>query len=730
MNYFAYRSTGFAIRALTGLSRANIRLHGQENIPPSTSIFVANHFTRLETVFLTEHIFHLTGKTAVWSLASAELFDSSLGNFLDAMGAISTKDPQRDDLIVRSLLTGEASWIIYPEGRMVKDKKIYDKGRFVVGFPGGGYSPHTGAASLALRTEFYRRRLLLLAQSVPEEAARLMELFQIEEIESVRDHPIHIVPVNITYFPIRAHENMIKTIADWIVDDMPDRLAEEIMTESTMLLTGVDIDIRFGVPVDVGEYTSAHEISRDIGCTDCYDFDDPIPSLPVLRSKALELMQRYMDAIYRMTTVNPEHVFASILRWMPSRHIDTSDFKRRAYLAVAGHLQDLKIHRHPLLDENPIHLLTDDRRDQFGEFVMLGQEQGVLKNVGDALEKDKTKLLPSQADDLGEWHRSRLDNTVAVIANEVEPLVDLQRRLKRLARLPEWYVKRKVNRFLIERGLAEYERDYARFYIESESRAKAVGRPFLLKGRSRAMGVVLLHGYMAAPYEVKELADYLNLLGHWVYVPRVKGHGTAPEDLAATTYEDWVNSVDEGYAIINSLCRTVVVGGFSNGAGLALDAAWRLPDIAAVFAICPPLKLQNYAARFVPALDMWNLVMSKFGRDQVKKEFVENHPEHPDINYVRNPIASVRQLELFMNRLEGKLGEISVPALVVQSIDDPVVDEKGSRRVFELLGSAEKRYILFNLDRHGILLGPGARWVHRTVGSFIDDLTKGLFITD
>ena len=65
-------------------------------------------------------------------------------------------------MIVKTLLTGEAAWVIYPEGRMVKNKKIMEKGRFMISYAGGKRPPHTGAATLALRTEFYRQRLLKL----------------------------------------------------------------------------------------------------------------------------------------------------------------------------------------------------------------------------------------------------------------------------------------------------------------------------------------------------------------------------------------------------------------------------------------------------------------------------------------------------------------------------------------------------------------------------------------
>jgi esterase/lipase len=72
-----------------------------------------------------------------------------------------------------------------------------------------------------------------------------------------------------------------------------------------------------------------------------------------------------------------------------------------------------------------------------------------------------------------------------------------------------------------------------------------------------------------------------------------------------------------------------------------------------------------------------------------------------------------------MDDLEPRLGQISVPTLVVQSSGDPVVEPKGSRKIFELIGASEKEYLLFSFDRHGILLGEGAQNVHQAIGQFI-----------
>jgi esterase/lipase len=173
---------------------------------------------------------------------------------------------------------------------------------------------------------------------------------------------------------------------------------------------------------------------------------------------------------------------------------------------------------------------------------------------------------------------------------------------------------------------------------------------------------------------------------------------------------------------MQSLCRHVVAGGFSTGAGLALDLAQRVEGLAAVFAISAPLRLQDFSSRFVPAVDAWNWFMEKVRLNDAKKEFVENHPENPHINYHRNPISGVRELERLMDHLEPRLKEIEIPVLLAQAKGDPVVNPKGAERIFEQLGSTDKQLLMFNFDRHGILLGAGARQVYEAVWQFISRL--------
>ncbi|MBF0225061.1 MAG: alpha/beta fold hydrolase [Desulfobacterales bacterium] len=719
MNRYAYLTTGLAIKAISELSKAKVIINGSEKIPKGSIVFVINHFTRIETIFLPYHINNITERP-IWSLADYSLFQGSLARFLDKVGAISTKNPDRDLLIVKSLLTGEANWIIFPEGRMVKNKKIYEKkykqGKFIISSEEGKHLPHTGAAALALRTEFYRERFKKMLEINPYEIARLMELYQIESIEPVFRRQTYIVPVNITYYPLRAKENLLSRLAGRFISTLSDRMKEEIMIESTMLLSGVDVDIRFGEAIEIKQYLNNPSIKKDISSKEKINFDDQISSLPIMKKSASDIMQRYMSAIYNMTTVNHDHIFASMLKLMPMDKIDQDDLKKRVYFFCSCALQKTAVFHHTSLDINQIHLLTDDRYKKFENFLALSAQTNIVKKKKNILIKDNSKFS------FEDFHKVRIDNPIAVMANEVEPLSEFQDNIRRIALQPTLRIKNWITECLIDKALTEYEKDYGDFYRAGESKDKDVGKPILLKGESKEMGILLIHGYMAAPLELKELALYLNQKGLWVYVPRLKGHGTSPDDLAIRNHLEWIESVEEGYGIISNICKNVVVGGFSTGAGLALDLAARVKEISGVISVSPPFKLIDLSAMFVPVINVWNKFAGMFNLKKAKKEFVKNNPENPHINYHRNPLKGMGELEKLMDMVSSKLHKIEIPTLLIQSHKDPVVDPASSRKVFEKIKSPDKEFILINYDRHGILIGQGAERIYRAIFNFINKL--------
>jgi esterase/lipase/1-acyl-sn-glycerol-3-phosphate acyltransferase len=719
MNLFAYLATGQAIRLLAKLSAAKVILHDTGNIPTGSIIFVVNHFTRIETVLVPYHVYQLT-RVPVWSLADFTLFEGPMASYFDKIGVVSTKDPDRDLLIVKSLLTGEANWIIYPEGHMVKDKKIVEKTLSLISRAGGRHPPHTGAAVLALRTEFYRQRLARMAETNPGEARRLMDLFRIDALEPVLARQTWIVPVNITYYPLRAHDNALSKLAARLVKDISESAREELITEGAMLLSGVDIDIRFGAPLAVREYLASAPIERDIAARKKIDFDDPISSRLLMRRLAVQIMWRYMTAIYGMTTVNHDHLFASMLKALPFSRVDEGNLKKRVFLVAAENLEYKGVHLHRSLLTSQVSLLTDDRFNKYRDFITLAIAKGIVQRKGERLYKDRAQFASPF-----DFTHARTDHPVAVIANEVTPLVQLQRKIRTVAWLPPFQLRRRIADYLTNKGVTDFSADYAAFSRAGESKPPEVGAPRLIRGKTADIGILLIHGFLAAPAEMQELAEYLGRTGVWVYVPRLKGHGTSPADLVTRTARDWQDSVDEGYALLSNCCRRVVVGGFSLGGGLALDLAARLPEVAGVFAVCPPMRLQDFTSRFAPAVDAWNRMLELAHYDAGKKEFVEIVPEHPLINYARVPVAGVHELERFMAALEPELAAVTAPALVLQAERDPVVDPAGTRHLFELLGSSAKEYLTFDLDRHGILLGAGAEPVHAAIGTFCNRIRRG-----
>jgi esterase/lipase len=203
----------------------------------------------------------------------------------------------------------------------------------------------------------------------------------------------------------------------------------------------------------------------------------------------------------------------------------------------------------------------------------------------------------------------------------------------------------------------------------------------------------------------------------------LRGHGTAPEDLAIRNWEEWYDSAGRAYIIMKNSVKKFSIAGFSMGGGIALlQAASKSGRFAGVISINAPVKLMSIASKFSPFIVAWNKMLTKIKINKWKMEFVKNDPEYPQTNYLRNPVSGGYELEKLMRLVKNNLGRVTDPTLIIQASGDPVVDPVSGQEIFEKLGTKEKRLWRVYANHHGILRGKEADEVNATVLTFLEGL--------
>lgn len=278
----------------------------------------------------------------------------------------------------------------------------------------------------------------------------------------------------------------------------------------------------------------------------------------------------------------------------------------------------------------------------------------------------------------------------------------------------------KMTEMLLAAEVALFFKEYEENYSAGESKPPDIGMPFFLRSPGSDTGVLLIHGLMAAPEEVRQWAIFLHEKGLTVYAPRLSGHGTSSKDLSSRNYNDWLDSVDRGHAILKTCCKKILVAGFSTGAGLALQTVVLKPhDFEAVIAISAPLRFKSFSSRFAEILHGFNLFCNYLGMGNQACEFMQNDADNPHINYLRCPVSAFVQVKKLMKKVRKSLSDIFIPALVIQAKNDPKVAPQSGLTIFKLLGTDKKNFSWIDYNRHGIVRGEIALEVFKEVKSFL-----------
>lgn len=212
--------------------------------------------------------------------------------------------------------------------------------------------------------------------------------------------------------------------------------------------------------------------------------------------------------------------------------------------------------------------------------------------------------------------------------------------------------------------------------------------PFYFEGNH--IGVLVIHGFTGTPHSMRYLGEQYAKAGFTVCGPRLKGHGTHYEEMEQTTYQEWIESVEEGYNWLQERCEQIVVTGLSMGGTLTLYMAQKHPEVKAIIPINATINIDQYE-------QILSLTEPRFidgiGSD-IKAEGVE------ELSYEKTPVRSLHELFKLKKATIDKLDQIRCPALICVSRVDHVVPPKDSDYIFEHISSDEKKKLVLENSYH------------------------------
>ena len=672
--------------------KTKILYDGSENITDHPALFVANHYTRIETGILPYVHYKVTGKK-LFVLADSSFFVGFFGTWLRICGAYPLQDPNRNKRIIGDLMTGKSNWAIFPEGNMVKNRSVYDRGKFVLDCPDKKGPPHTGAAVLALKAEIFKRSYLRAVENEDRVSMQYYEnTYGFSGPEDIPEKTIVISPVSISFFPLRTDGNALMSLLRMKFKKMHPRMEEELLVEGSFLFNHTDVDHQFGPAIHLDSYVN-HLMPIKKGLQKFFR-DEDINNL-ILEWQRSKLTQKIMREIYQRIYANIDEVFAYALRAIPAEldAIDEQHFRRAVYLSCLEILDLPDVYTHSSLHGDLQQILIPGGYAPLEDILETSVKEKHITRFNHEIILNRDVFHRDY-----HFHRIRVHNKLWVLANGIEPLDNVTRIIRVNVGLLESKSKAKVRSVLKEIELEEYKDDLHSYPQEGEMASQNC---FSIEYEQshEAVGILLFHDLVSTPHQMVPLAEKLHQQGYHVFCPRLKGHGTNSQDLAQTTRQDWIQSAARAYSQLSSSCHKVIVGGYSMGALLALQLAAKDPHgIGGILSINPALAIKDQDQHILRPI-LWAAHWARLiGRPKEWLEKMDLEVNADPFHYQDVYYSSLYQAKLLARETRQMLDKIHCPLLTIQSIDDPVLAGSSGQELYDTVPSRKKG--IYHLEFH------------------------------
>ena len=702
-NDLLINTNGYVLSLLEKILNANIEVKGIENIPKNNPImFVANHFTRIEAMLVPYTLYNLTNKK-VGVIADDSLFKSYFGNFLKNLGAMKKSEINRNEHIIGDLITSCKNWMIFPEGIMVKAKDITKIDNiFCVKIDETCQRVYTGAAVFALSSEFFREKYF---ERKLENYDEFSEKYFINDCSEITPNETMIVPINISYSKLRNGRNFLVDMAEKLLEDIGDNFKEEIEIEGNLILNS-KIIIRILEPISTKKLLEPLYSKGSL-------------QEEILNSLRYDVTHDFMNKIYESLTISFDHIFTLILFLFPKEEIELEYFKRLIYI-VFSKIKEKNLPYDESINKDLIYLISYEKFEAFDDILKVAIKDNILQIH--EIHCDRYLINKEVLANSFTHHTIRLKNILRVILNEILAQDDIVNMVKDLLLKKEFENNIELAEILKCEEKEEFENSYEKFKDNKDIKTKDIGTTNYFENINSNSCVIVVHGFSSAPKEMQNLALFLNENNFNVITPRLSGHGTVPEDLKTKTWQDWYKSVSRSITIASLQYKKVYIVGFSTGGLLALlSTKKQYKEFVSLVCINAALHLNDLRIKtLLPAISFWNDIVKVFNENKYAKEYIDNFPENPQINYNKHYVSSIEQLSLLMDKIKKNLHKIKKPILIIQGKDDPVVNPSSAHEIYEKIESRFKKLKMINSSKH-VIVNENTDGLYDYILSFINE---------
>ncbi len=208
-----------------------------------------------------------------------------------------------------------------------------------------------------------------------------------------------------------------------------------------------------------------------------------------------------------------------------------------------------------------------------------------------------------------------------------------------------------------------------KFGISEEKIKKWRDNPILMEG-DNGICFILIYGWSAMPRQMKDFAKILNQQGYWIYVPKLKGHGTRPEDLENAEAEDWIRDVERAYDEMKNNPRIKKICALGNSMGGSLSVILSLKrKTEGIVLLGTPVHLKyQFIISFIARSASWfNLYCRKTYPKNIKKDY----PGSTSYQYF--PLKSVVECLKIIKEAAYGMDKVTAPVLILQTNQDYMV---------------------------------------------------------